>query len=79
MGEPSPHSTTVSPASRAAIILRIIAGITWLRLEIEVVARTVEVHRQQEDAVEPVLLAVRLALHEHHLLGEPVGRVGLLG
>ena len=49
------------------------------RLQVEVVARPVEVHREQHDAVHPVLLAVRLRLHQHHLLGEAVGGVGLLG
>ena len=48
-------------------------------LQVEVVAWAVEVHRQQEDGVEAVLLAVGFALHQHHLLGQAVGRVGLLG
>ena len=48
------------------------------RLQIEVVARPVQVHREQHDAVHAVLLAVRLRLHQHHLLGDAVGGVGLL-
>ena len=49
------------------------------RLQVEVVARAVEVHREQHDAVHAVLLAVGLRLHQQHLLGDAVGRVGLLG
>ena len=49
------------------------------RLEVEVVARSVEVGRQQEDRVEAVLLAVRLRADEHRLLRDAVGRVRLLG
>ncbi len=47
------------------------------RRRIEVIARAVQIHRQQEDRVEAVLLAVRLRLHQHHLLGKTVRRVGL--
>src|SRR5205085_1498336 len=49
------------------------------RLEIEVVARTVEIHRQQEDAVEAVLIAICLELHEQRFLRDAVRRVGLFG
>ena len=49
------------------------AGITWERRGIEVVARAVEVDREQVDRVEAVLLAVGLALHQQHLLGSPYG------
>jgi hypothetical protein len=52
---------------------------TWELSGIEVVAGAVEVHGEQEDRVEPVLLAVGLRLHEEHLLGESVRRVRLLG
>ena len=45
---------------------------------IEVVARPIQVHRDQVDDVEPVLGAIGLALDEQHLLGEPVRCVGLL-
>ncbi len=48
-------------------------------LEVEVVARSVEVHRQEEDAVETVLLAVRLKLDEERFLCHTVRRVRLLG
>jgi hypothetical protein len=48
-------------------------------LRIVVVPGAVEVHRQQVDRVEPVLLAVGLCLDEQHLLGDAVRRVGLLG
>ncbi len=48
-------------------------------LEVEVVARPVEVHRQQVDRVQPVLLAVPLRPDQQRLLGDPVGRVRLLG
>ena len=47
--------------------------------EIEVVARPVEVRRQQEDRVEAVLLAVRRGADEQRLLGDAVRSVGLLG
>src|SRR5581483_8973513 len=49
------------------------------RLEIEVVARAVEVRRQEIDRVEPVLLAVGLRADEHGLLRHAVRRVRLLG
>ena len=67
------------PSSRASRHLRIIAGMTCEVCEIEVVARPVEVHREQHDAVHAVLRAVRLRLHEQQLLGDAVRRVGLLG
>src|SRR6266550_731559 len=40
--------------------------------------RRAEIHWQQENGPESVLLSVRLALYEEHLLGKPVGRVRLL-
>src|SRR5207247_11231945 len=49
------------------------------RGRIEVVAGSVEVDGQEEDGVEPVLLAVGLALYEERLLGDAVRRIGLLG
>ena len=51
---------------------------TWLRVEIEVVARPVQVDRQQGDGIEAVLLAVGLGLDEQHFLGQSVRGVGLL-
>ena len=54
------------------------AGITWLSLEVEVVAGAVQVHRQQVDGVHAVLVAVGLGLDQQQLLGQPVGGVGLL-
>ena len=48
------------------------------RARIEVVARPVEIDRQQKNAVEAVLRPVRLRLDQQHLLGQPVGRVRLL-
>lgn len=42
-------------------------------------ARAVQVHRQEVDPVEAVLLPVGLGLDEQHLLRQAVGRVGLLG
>ena len=47
-------------------------------VEVEIVARSIEVGRQQEDRVEAVLLAIRLRADEHRLLCDPVGRVRLL-
>ena len=49
------------------------------RARVEVVAGAIQVHGHEEDGVEAVLPAVGLRLHEQHLLGQPVGRVGLLG
>src|SRR5438132_1392125 len=46
---------------------------------IEVVAWPIQVDRYQVDRVHPVLLPVRLPLHQQHLLGEPVWGVGLFG
>ena len=48
-------------------------------LEIEVVTGPVEVHGEEHDAVQPVLFAVGLRLHEEQLLGDAVRSVGLLG
>jgi hypothetical protein len=45
---------------------------------VEVVARAVEVDRQQVDAAQPVLRAVGLELDEERQLGEAVRGVGLL-
>ena len=49
------------------------------RLGVEVVARAVEIDREEHHAVHAVLLAVALRQHQHHLLGDAVGRVGFLG
>ena len=49
------------------------------RLRIEVVAGAVQIHRQEEDGVVAVLIAVGLRVHEQHLLRQPVRRVGFLG
>jgi hypothetical protein len=49
------------------------------RPKVEVVARSVEVRGQQEDRVEPVLLAVALRADEDRLLRDAVRRVRLLG
>jgi len=46
---------------------------------IEVVPRSEEVHRQQVARGEPVLPAVAVEHHHGRLLGDAVGRVGLLG
>jgi len=48
-------------------------------LGIEVVAGPVEVHREEVDGIEPVLLPVCLALDEEHLLGKAIWGVCLLG
>ena len=49
------------------------------RFHIEVIARPVEVHRQQKDRVHGVLLAVGLALDKQRLLGDTVPGVGFFG
>ena len=49
------------------------------RARVEVVVRAVEIDRQQMDGIQAVLLPVGLALNEEHLLGEPIGSVGLFG
>ena len=46
---------------------------------VEVIARPVQVHRQQADGVKSILLAVGLGLHQQHLLCQSVGGVGLFG
>ena len=48
------------------------------RLQIEVVARAVEIDREQGDGRKPELLPVGLGLHEQHLLRHAIGCVGLL-
>ena len=48
-------------------------------LQVKVVARAVQVDRQQVDGIEAILLAVGLGLDEQHLLGQAVGGVGLFG
>src|SRR5205807_6813544 len=45
---------------------------------IELITRTVQVHRQKKDRAKPKLLAIRLSLDQEHLLGQTVGRVGFL-
>ncbi len=47
-------------------------------VEIEVVARPIEIGGEQVDGVESVLGPVGLSLDEEHLLGEAVGSVRLL-
>ena len=47
-------------------------------LEVEVVARPVEVGHHRGARIEVVLAAIRVAEDEQHLLGQPVGRVRLL-
>src|SRR3954467_8374638 len=47
-------------------------------LEVEIVPGPVQVDGQHVDGIHPVLGAVGLALHQQHLLGQAVGRVGLL-
>ena len=76
VGEPSPQSST-SPSDSS--IFRIIAGIACDGLEVEVVPGPVEVRRQQERSVEPVLVAVRLRSDEDRLLRDAVRRIRLLG
>lgn len=46
---------------------------------VEIVPGAVEVYGQQEDGVKAILLAIGLALHQQHLLGEAVGCVGFFG
>jgi len=79
VGVPSPHKT-ISPRSPffASAHLADQGGDDVRGVQVEVVARAVQVDRQQEDAVEAVLLAVGLRLHQHHLLRQPVGRVRFL-
>ncbi len=44
---------------------------------VEIIARTIKVHRQKEDRIVAILLAVRLRLHQQHFLRQSVRRVGL--
>ena len=44
-------------------------------VRIEVVARTIEIHGQQEYCVETILLPIGLRLHKEHLFGEPIWSV----
>ena len=76
VGVPSPQSTTSSSASS---IFRIERRDDVRRLQVEVVARPVEVDRQQRDRVQAVLLAIGLRAHEQRLLRDAVRRVRLLG
>ncbi len=48
-------------------------------MQIEIIARAVEIHRQQIDRVEAVLLAIGLAHDQQRFLGDAVGGVGLFG
>ncbi len=72
-------TTSAAPFSAASRHLRIERRDDVRRLRIEVVVRPVEVHRQQVNGVEVVLLPVGLPLHQQHLLRDAVGRIGLLG
>lgn len=47
-------------------------------LGVEVVPRAIEVHGQQINRVETILLAVCLGLHQEHLLGQAIRGIGLL-
>jgi hypothetical protein len=49
------------------------------RDEVVIVPGTVEVDGEKIDAVEAILLAVGLKLNKEHLLGQPIGSIGLLG
>lgn len=48
-------------------------------LQVEVVAGAVEVHWQEEDGIESVLLPIGLGLDQHHFLGESIGSIRLFG
>ena len=48
-------------------------------LRVEIVAGAVEIHRQEVDALEPVLLPVGLEHYQQGLLGDRIGSVGLFG
>jgi hypothetical protein len=47
--------------------------------QVEVITRTVQIHRQKENGIEAILLAISLRLHQHHLLGEAVGSICFFG
>ena len=80
VGLPVPHTLIASVAVVDRFdALADHAGMTCELGRVEVVARAVQVGRQQVDGVEAVLLAVRLRLDQQHLLGQAVRRVGLLG
>ena len=46
-------------------------------LQVEIITRTVEIHRQKINRIEPILLTVSLRLHKHHFLGETIRRIRL--
>src|ERR1700674_4201453 len=46
------------------------------RLDIEVVAGSVEVDGEEANRIHTVLVSVRLRLHQEHLLRQAVGRIG---
>ena len=71
-------SMWVAPESRASTHFLISAGMTCELRRVEVVARAVQIDRHQVDRIEAVLLPVGLRLHQQHLLGQAVRRVGLL-
>src|SRR5678815_2602743 len=47
-------------------------------LGIKIISRAIKIDGQQEDRVHPILLPVRLRLHQHHFLGETVRCISLL-
>ena len=76
---PSPQtSTNGARCSFASTNFLMSAGNDVRAARIEVVAHAVEIHRQQVDRVEGVLLPIGLRLHQQHLLRQTVRRVGLL-
>ena len=78
--EPVPQSVTgSSPRSWASTNLRIIAAITCESSRSKLSSGPVEVGHDRGAGVEAVLAPVGVGEHEHHLLGQAVGRVGLLG
>ena len=46
-------------------------------LKIKIISRPVEIYRHEEDTIKAILLTISLRLNQQHLLGKPVGSVGL--
>ena len=49
------------------------------RLRVEIVARAVKIHRQEIDALQPILLPISLEHYQQGFLGDRIGGVGLFG
>jgi len=76
-GPPGSDAAQISPLGLD--VLADEGGNDMAGLEIEVISRSIEVDREEEDPIEAVLFAVALEHDEERFFGDAVGGVGLFG